>query len=185
MVDFEKAAMNALENTFLACIYGCFFHLKQSIYRRIQANGLATAYQQDRDLALKLKMLPCLAFVPEIDVIDCFNILMHEYPQSGKTVAKYFEDNYIGKQLPNGSRRTPPFPIRVWNMHQRVMDRIPRTNNSVEGWHNAFSHGIGDPHPDFIKLFKNFAKRAITSRGNLCKVGRRKSEAAVKIECGT
>ncbi|KAI6646039.1 hypothetical protein LOD99_9569 [Oopsacas minuta] len=88
MVDFDKAAINALENTFLACVYGCFFHLKQSIYRRIQANGLATAHQQDRDLALKLKMLPCLAFVPESDVIDCFNILMHEYPQSGKTVAK-------------------------------------------------------------------------------------------------
>ncbi|KAI6646357.1 hypothetical protein LOD99_9228 [Oopsacas minuta] len=109
MVDFEKAAINALENTFLACVYGCFFHLKYSIYRRIQANGLATLYQQDRDLALELMMLPCLAFVHEIDVIDCFNILMHEYPQSGKTVAKYFEDNYIGKQLPNCSRRNHLF----------------------------------------------------------------------------
>ena len=76
MVDFEKAAINALESNFLACVYGCFFHLTQSIYRRIQANGPATTYQHDRDFALKLRMLPCLAFVPEIDVIDCFNILM-------------------------------------------------------------------------------------------------------------
>ena len=158
MVDFEKAAMNALENKFIACVYGCFFHLSQNIYRRIQADGLATAYQQDADLALKLKMLPCLAFVPEIDVIDCFSILMEEYPQSGMTVAKYFEDNYIGKQLPNGSRRTPLFPIRMWNMHQRVMDQLPRTNNSVEGWHNAFRHGIGHAHPSFVKLLSFLQK---------------------------
>ena len=59
----------------------------------MQANVLATTYQQDRDFALKMKMLPCLAFVPEIDVIDCFNILMQEFTQPAMTVAKYFEDN--------------------------------------------------------------------------------------------
>ena len=96
--------MNALENNFLVCVYGCFFHLTQSIYERIQADGLATAYQHDRELALKLKMLSCLDFVPEIDVIDCFNIFMQEYPQSGMTVAKYFENNCLGKQLPIVSR---------------------------------------------------------------------------------
>ena len=82
MIDFEKAAMNSLEKKFIACVSGCFFHLSQSIYRKIKANGLTTDYQQDRDFALKLKMLPYLAFVPEIDVIDSFNILMEEYPHS-------------------------------------------------------------------------------------------------------
>ena len=97
MIDFEKAAMNSLEKKFIACVSGCFFHLSQSIYRKIQANGLTTDYQQDRDFALKLKMLPCLAFVPEIDAIDSFNILMQEYPHLALSVAKYFEDTYIGK----------------------------------------------------------------------------------------
>ena len=86
---------------------------------------------------------------------------MQEYPESAMTVTKYFEDNYIGKQLPNGSRRTPPFPIRVWNMHQRVIDRMPRTNNSVEGWHNAFSHGIGNPHPSFRRQFMQIWKEEV------------------------
>ena len=103
MEDFEKAAINASESNFLACVYGYFFHLTQSIYRRIQANGLATTYQHDRDFALKLGMLPCLHFVPEIDVIDCFNILMQVYPQSEMTIAKYFEDNsqmvLVGRHL--------------------------------------------------------------------------------------
>ena len=38
------------------------------------------------------------------------------------------------------------------------MDRMPRTNNSVEGWHNAFSHGIGHPHPSFVKLLSFLQK---------------------------
>ena len=71
--------------------------MSQSIYRKIQVNGLTTEYQQDRDFALKLKMLPYLAFVPEI---ECFKILHVEYPYSALTVAKYYEDAYIGKRLP-------------------------------------------------------------------------------------
>ena len=38
------------------------------------------------------------------------------------------------------------------------MDRMPRTDNSVEGWHNAFSHGIGHPHPSFVKLLSFLQK---------------------------
>ena len=75
MVDFEKAAINALENNFISVISGCFFHLSQNIYRRIQADGLTMNYRLDREFSLKIKMLPSLAFVPEIDVIDLTNFL--------------------------------------------------------------------------------------------------------------
>ena len=46
----------------------------------------------------------------------------------------------------------------MWNMHQRVMDQMPRTNNSVEGWHKAFRYGIGHPHPSFVKLLSFLQK---------------------------
>ena len=63
-------------------------------------------------------MLPSLAFVPEQDV-DCYNILMAEFPESALNVAVYFEENYIGKRLPDNSGRIPPFPIRIWNIYKR------------------------------------------------------------------
>ena len=47
----------------------------------------------------------------------------------------------------------------MWNMHQRVMDQMLRTNNSVEGWHNAFRHSIG--HTQVLSKSKFFAKRAL------------------------
>ena len=76
MVDFEKASMNSLETHFIASISGCFFHLAQNIYRKIQSEGLSSQYNQDMEYGIKLKMLASLAFVPEHDVIDSFTILM-------------------------------------------------------------------------------------------------------------
>lgn len=46
MTDFEQAIINAateiFENCELSC---CFFHLGQSVYRRVQSEGLQQAYQ--------------------------------------------------------------------------------------------------------------------------------------------
>ena len=80
MVDFEKAAINALEENFVAIISWCFFHLPQSIFRKIQSEGLTTLYQTDTEFLLKLKMLPSLAFIPERGVVESYNILMAEFP---------------------------------------------------------------------------------------------------------
>ena len=157
MVDFEKEAINALENNFISVISGCFFHLAQNIYRKVQTEGLAVNYREDNEFALKIKMLPSLAFVPEMDVIDSFNLLMQDFPESAMNIGKYFEDNYIGKRLPNGSRRIPNsnVPIRLWNMYSRVSNHQARTNNHVEGWHNVFQSTISSSHA-LIHLLQGF-----------------------------
>ena len=109
MTDFEKAAINVCAENFLAVISGCFFRLSQ----KIQSEGLSALYQEDREFLIKLKMLPSLAFVPEEDVVDCYNILMTDFPESALNVAIYFEESYISKRLPDNSRRIPPFPIQI------------------------------------------------------------------------
>ena len=124
MIDFERASMNALEENFISVITGCFFHLSQSIYRHVWEQGLVIRYQEDNNFALNIKMLASLAFVPENDVLSCFNILMQQFPEEAITLAKYFENTYIGRVLPNLSRRTPMFPIRIWNIYSRVNSRL-------------------------------------------------------------
>ena len=44
-------------------------------------------------------------------------------------------------------RKNPLFPIELWNVHDRVSTNLPRSNNSMEGWHNAFAQ-----HPTITKL---------------------------------
>ena len=62
----------------------------------------------------------------------------------------YFEDTWIGRPQRRGrQRRNPSYPISVWSIYDRVIDGLPRINNSVERWHNAFQRTVG-----FYKLIE-------------------------------
>ena len=91
MVDFEKAAINVLEDQFISVISGCFFYLSQNLCRQIQSKGLTTQY--DEEFAVQMRMLAALAFVPECDVADCFVSFL-----LCNRIAEYFEINYIGRR---------------------------------------------------------------------------------------
>jgi hypothetical protein len=46
LVDLEQGAMNGARNVFVGIIVkGCFFHLSQNIWKKIQENGLAALYK--------------------------------------------------------------------------------------------------------------------------------------------
>ena len=47
-------------------------------------------------------------------------------------------------------------------MHHRVNSKLARTNNAVEGWHNAFKSGINCHHPGFLKLLSHLTGTIIT-----------------------
>ena len=100
-------------------------------------------------------MIPALAFLPEDEVIDGFNTLQDYLPDNARPILQYFENNYIGDERDNGNgRRNPLFPIPVWNMHQRTLDNLPRTNNHVEGWHRRFQSDVGAYHPNIWKFLE-------------------------------
>ncbi|XP_050063292.1 uncharacterized protein LOC126552625 [Aphis gossypii] len=56
------------------------------------------------------------------------------------------------------ARRAPLFSINVWNCYALLKYDIPRTNNSVEGWHNCFSSMLSSRHPS-IWIFIDSLKK--------------------------
>ena len=45
--DFERAFLNAVGKVFKqSALYGCFFHYKQAVWRKIQEVGLMTQYSK-------------------------------------------------------------------------------------------------------------------------------------------
>jgi hypothetical protein len=155
MVDFEAAAISAFRQRFsCAALKGCFYHLAQSIWRRVQEAGLQTRYVDDMEFALWCKCLPALAFVPEEDIIQAFEALIDApgFPRELHPIVDYFESNYIGNVGRGGRRRQPLFPPSLWSQYQRTVVGLPRTNNSVEGWHNAFSGSVNKAHPSVRAL---------------------------------
>ena len=156
MIDFERAALNALTQNFPnAEIQGCFFHFGQAIWRHIQALGLQQRYQNEEEFAVILKQFRALAFVPVIDVIPCYEELVDslsdELIDDLSDFLNYFEKTWIGIEH-HGRRRRPLFSIELWNVRERVEQILPRTNNFVEGWHRGFDIRINTTHPTVSKL---------------------------------
>ena len=66
ITDYEMAAINSFKNCFPnAEQKGCFFHFAQSLYRKIQAEGLQQHYSNDPGFSLQLRMLAAIAMVPQ------------------------------------------------------------------------------------------------------------------------
>lgn len=61
---------------------GCFFHLGQSGWRKIQEFGLASQYGTDEHLSLMLRHLFALAFLPPDEIPTAFDTLKTEMPRT-------------------------------------------------------------------------------------------------------
>ena len=106
-------------------------------------------------------MFQALAFVPPDKVLDAFLELMDNLdPASEEQLDEwltYFEKVWIG-EVKRGRRRSPLFQQSLWNVHLRVKDNLPRTNNSLEGWHRGFDMRIAITHPTKQKLIYKIRK---------------------------
>ena len=167
LIDFELAIKNSLEIVFPGVqVKGCYFHFTQNIWRKIQANGLQERYQQDVQFVEEVRMIAALAFVPENDVRRVFHGLSNNIDASLDVIMDYIEETYIG-MVRRGQPRRPRYPYSMWGVYDRVQDELPRTNNSVEGWHNRFNRHVGVHHADIWKIIDVIQKEEDLSRVEL------------------
>uniref|UniRef100_A0A915DM51 MULE transposase domain-containing protein n=1 Tax=Ditylenchus dipsaci TaxID=166011 RepID=A0A915DM51_9BILA len=100
-VDFEQAVINSLRETFPdANVNGCFYHLMKNFKKQIGEAGLTKQYRDpETNFALMSRMLMSLAFVPPLEVYECFRqlevYLMREEPLL-EPVITWFSRNYVG-----------------------------------------------------------------------------------------
>ena len=156
--DCEIAAHNALSSSFPQTeILGSLFHFGQCNLRRIQVLSLLRWFTADAEHALRIKCFQALAFVPPQDVAQRFKDFVATFSDEGEQHLReyidYFETTWIGAVC-RRNRRQPLFPIRCWNVFHRVQHDLPRTNNSIERWHNAFSKRVSMSHPTLRRLVK-------------------------------
>jgi len=97
-----------------------------------------------------------LSYIPLPDVIAAFEELSGNSPPELDPIIDYWEDNYIA--LRRNRRGNPRFPLPIWNVYNRILEDLPRTNNSVEGWHRAFQQSIDCLHSSVYKLIDTFRK---------------------------
>lgn len=160
-IDYERAAINAINRIFPnANVYGCYFHFGQCLWRKIQNLGLQAWYNDPANTNL-IKSIQALAFVPVPQVIESFQALLETIDDETDDVLgdflTYFETTWIGA-LQRGRRRRPLFSLEMWNVHDRQAEGLPRTTNSLEGWHRSFSQRVSIKHPTICRLVSKIRK---------------------------
>ncbi|CAF2132253.1 unnamed protein product, partial [Rotaria magnacalcarata] len=170
MTNFELASINVFGDKFVtttnsSIISGCFFHLQNSIQRKVQDLDFKTNYEQDAVFSHHVNQIAALAFLQPNDVSQGFDDLYNSLPQMLHPLLDYFEDTYVGRNRTQG-RAKPMFDIELWNMHQRTTDRLMRTNNSAEAWHRRLSSIMQCQHSTLWSFINNLKTKNIISTVN-------------------
>ena len=142
---------SVFQETEVSC---CLFHLSQNVYKHTVQAGYKERYHQDDEFSLKVRCFPALAFLPQNDVVSGFEELIDD-DEIPEEIVSYFATNYIGGERGRGSRRRrldPLFPIPLWNVYERTVCEMPRTNNNLEGFHSSLRISVTNSHPNIWKL---------------------------------
>ena len=95
--DYERATIEAVKTVFLIDkIEGCFFHLSQAHWNKIQELGLRTLYTENEDISVSALMLTALAFCPVSGVDIAFKELQENLPEPLHSMIEYMERTHIG-----------------------------------------------------------------------------------------
>ena len=87
------------------------------------------------------------------------------------------ENTYIGVQY------VPPnYSLNFWNLHQRVKDNIPRSNNAIEIWNRRFSSIAESSKLPFINYKQTIKKNITILRSGLQKTNKQTTLAVNKIK---
>ncbi len=161
MIDFEQAVIKVIKKNFPeVVISGCFFHFAQCLWRNLQSRSLQIWYREG-DNAFLIKQIEALAFAPPQDVCSLFDDFVQSLDTETDEILSnflvYFETTWLGV-IQRGRRRRPIFDIDMWSVNSRVKNNLPRTNNSVEGWHHAFNKRVSVRHPTLSKLIRKLRK---------------------------
>ena len=158
MTDFEKAALNAIRKNFQeTSLQGCYFHLASNLWKHVVNEGLKVFYCENKEFRMNFKYVKALAFIPVKDVPFAFTKIKEIATEAFFPILNYFEGTYIGQPVKgkHNLRKAPLFDIDLWNINIRVMQDLPRANNSIESWHKQFEIDC-KKHPSFNKIVEQF-----------------------------
>ena len=162
--DFELAAANAFKETFgNAGEAFCFFHFAQSLQRKLQESRHSAAYLQEENVVLRTQFhaILNLCFVPPDDVGEVFLLIHDSCEDELDEVLDHLEVNYVLGRRRGRGRQQPRFAISKQNLYDRVINGLPRTNNTCEAQNNRLNLLLGKQHPNLYEFLEALLKEEL------------------------
>jgi hypothetical protein len=170
LTDFEAAAMGAFRDKFTSSrVTGCYFHLAQSILRKVNDVGLKAEYETRDDIRIPVRCLAALSHIPADDIPEAFDLLAESMPQVDRMdeIITYFEHSYVrGRRLRGRGDNygSALFPIETWNQVEAAANGIARTNNVCEGWHNSLQSLLQCSHPTMWRFLEGIRNDCVKQK---------------------
>ena len=96
-------------------------------------------------------MILALAFVPVKRVVE-YQKYLFKFFQRNSVINEIYElyDWFINNYIDDNSETNKQ--IGFWNCYERTLKNIPRTSNSIEGFHRHLNNNIDTINPSIISL---------------------------------
>lgn len=160
--DFERAiVLAAIDHFDMATYKGCFFHFGKNIWRQVQKKGFASLYGTSVSFSNQIRAIKSLAFLKPDDVIPAFEELYVTLCDEAKNIADWFGVFYVYGKCK--SEPSPMYKPKFGTIHEMVEHGLPRTQNSVESWHNRLNCIIGKAHIGLYQLIKELQHETIVA----------------------
>jgi len=157
-IDFEIAVLKALEAVFMESkVTGCNFHFNQSLFRKVQHEGLVSEYRDNDEVQQHIRMAAALAHLPVDKVTDGWITIMEDCPL-GNAKLDAWNDYFVNQWMENID-----LPHSCWNVSQEEH----RTNNTCEGYNNRLNKSISKIHPNVFELVAVLQKEESSVRVTL------------------
>ena len=93
-MDFERPVINTFRG-FHISITGCFYHLTQTMWPKIQNLGLQDLYKEDEEFKHFCGMIDALAFLPVEEVAEGMKYLQGKCYTLVDDLLSYFDHTYV------------------------------------------------------------------------------------------
>lgn len=131
--DYETAVVSSLREVFPSVhVHGCYFHMKQCIWRKVQELGMTREYRENEEVRMQIRMRAALAFLRPEDVSNGWLEIHSTSPDVTKLTEFY--DYFVESRLDNDE-----IPVSTWSCYEWRH----RTTNTVEGWHSKINNILG------------------------------------------
>lgn len=169
MVDFEISVIKEFKSIFpeVKKVTGCYVHLRRSMLRHMGTNHLLGLYNKSVEFAELINCLAALVYVPLPKVREYYQAILDHLPNvmdivlkknsdeddsddedSGRKIMKnvddffnYWEESYMGSKTRSGWS-APRFPPMIWNLHDAVINNLPKTTNGLEAYHSGLRKAV-------------------------------------------
>ena len=104
---------------------------------------------------------------------------MPDYPRNPENISEIAIPDWLTTTQRN---KDAPFPIKLWSVHNRIVNDLPRTNNSVESWHNSFQ-AMMKKHPKCYFFIDQLRSEQLTTEHRVLNMqtGRKKGRQTAYV----